>query len=167
MDPPINRMETCAMVKTTTIDFPDFEISTPHDETIEGLEFGDNRKISYLPIKVHETFPNLVHYLAARCSIKAIKKENFASLTKLTLIQMYNNQIEAIDSDTFTGLDHLNFIDFSKLTIVTFNIPKLPIFSVKGWNKIKKMHGDAFVGLKRLKTLLLRSNECIARSNYH
>lgn len=102
---------TCFMTRVTIIDSQGFRIASTTDEAIEGLEFEFNRKVSFLPVYIHEAFPNLVTFSAPSCSLKAISKENFKNLSKLKLLVLNDNQIEIIQNDVFkdlTSLEKLN-----------------------------------------------------------
>lgn len=102
--------KTCFMQDITSISTRGVEISTLRDDTNEGIEFSQNIKISFLPWKVVEKFPNLVAYSASGCSLKEIEKQNFEGLTKLKALNIPNNQIETIASDTFEGLIQLEIL---------------------------------------------------------
>lgn len=60
---------------TTTID--DARVTfLSNDETMQGIDFVDNKKIKFLPLIVVDMFPNLLVYKATFCSIKGIFKTN-------------------------------------------------------------------------------------------
>lgn len=101
------------MQDLTVIDAPDFTISTPRDEELEGFNVGQNYKILFLPIQTSEKFPNLIAYAASSCSIRTVRKENFQSLNKLKKISLDDNQIETIESNTFEDLTDLIYIGLS------------------------------------------------------
>lgn len=110
-------LRTCYMNGLTDIDAPDFEISTPKDETLRGLRCNGNRNIDFPPVGVSTKFPNLLGYDASLCSIKTIKRANFRNLNKLKQIYLNGNQIELINSDTFDGLTELELIYLSNFQI--------------------------------------------------
>lgn len=114
--------KTCYMIDSTVIDASDFTISTPRDETIKGLSFIWNEKISFLPLKIAEKFPNLIGINGMNCSIKTIRKENFQNLNKLKWIWLSINQIETIFSDTFEGL-----LTLEEITLGKFLMENLPL----------------------------------------
>jgi Leucine rich repeat len=111
------REMTCNMMHTTSIDFPNVTISTRND-TISAVNFYDNKHILYLPINVVESFPNLVAYDAAFCSVKEVWKENFKSLGKLRHLNLKVNQIEKIASDVFDDLKELRILELREKHLV-------------------------------------------------
>lgn len=107
---------TCFMDETTRIDVKDVAIST-YNENVQGLLLEHNQNIRYLPIKVHENFPNLLGISAFDCKIEEISKANFEKLTKLTEIHLHNNKIKVIYADTFEDLTALQHIFLGKMNI--------------------------------------------------
>lgn len=85
------------------------------EQSIIGLYFDNNKKIVYLPVKVHRIFPNLIEYRAENCSIREISKKNFEKLYKLRTIILEYNQIEKVSSNTFADLPLLLYIGLRKL----------------------------------------------------
>lgn len=100
----VGDLKTCFMQNTTTIDARDFKISTTRDEAVEAITYEENKKISYLPLEAYKKFPNLQAYAAWGCSIKIVKRDNFKNLYRMKLINLSQNQIEMLFSDTFEGL---------------------------------------------------------------
>lgn len=92
---------------STVIDESVYTISTPRDDAVEGFDCDRNKKISYLPVKIHEKFPNLVGLYADSCNIKAISKVNFEKLGKLRRLSLSFNQIVIVNSNTFDDLTAL------------------------------------------------------------
>lgn len=80
------------------------ETISTKDDAILALSFYTNKKIQYLPVKVAESFPNLIAYGADNTSVKEISKENFKGLTKLRTLGLIGTEIEKIYSDTFEDL---------------------------------------------------------------
>lgn len=113
----ISVLKTCFMQHSTVVDAPDFIISTPRDETVEGLRFTHNKNIFFLPTETAKTFPNLIMYSAWNCSIKVVKKENFKNLNTIVAIYLSDNQIETVSSDTFEDLTSLEMISLSKFLL--------------------------------------------------
>lgn len=121
----------CDIRSGPAINSPDVSI-TPRDETIEGLSFDDNKEIYYLPVKVAETFPNLIAYWAMHCSLTEVSKINFKHLSKLRTLSLHHNQIVTIASNTFddlTSLEHLYlgeiylFVWFGPAANLSFECP--------------------------------------------
>lgn len=102
------------MDNATKIDSPGYTVSTPRNDLVTGIYYQLNKKISYLPSQLNETFPNLIAITAHRCSVKAVSKENFNNLIKLKLLWLDHNQIEKIYSDTFDTLISLEILDLSE-----------------------------------------------------
>lgn len=84
------------------------------DRSVIGLDFNNNKKIEYLPVKVHRVFPNLKEYMADHCSIREISRKNFEKLYEIKAIMLEHNQIEKLPSDTFTELPLLLVIGLRK-----------------------------------------------------
>jgi Leucine-rich repeat (LRR) protein len=85
------------------------------DTAIRGIDFFGNSKISYLPVKINEAFPNLLGYSAGNCSIKTISKENFEGLSNLRELLLFENFIKKIPGDTFEDLVALEFVNLGKI----------------------------------------------------
>lgn len=100
---PVNTAKTCSMMATTSINEPNVTIST-RDESVQGLEFTDNKKIFHLPINVVDSFPNLLGYDGHGCNIKEISLQNLKGLSKLNQLFLQGNQLEKISSNTFDDL---------------------------------------------------------------
>lgn len=98
------------MNRTTVITESDYTISMPRDDAVEGFDCERNKKISYLPVKIHEKFPNLVVLYADYCNIKAISKANFEKLGKLKRLSLSFNQIVTVNSNTFDDLTALELL---------------------------------------------------------
>jgi Leucine-rich repeat (LRR) protein len=98
----------------TSINVPNVTISNKCEEFNSGFNFNYNKKIFYLPIDVAEKFPYLTVYGASDCSVKEISKLNFNGLKNLNILELSNNQIEKIDSDTFQDLVALEKLDLGE-----------------------------------------------------
>lgn len=107
--------KTCYM-QEATIDSPGHLIKHQKDLTIKNLEFYFNRKIRFLPIKVHEKLPNLMMISANYCSIKKIAKENFEKLNKLERLYLSGNQLEEIQPNCFEDSTQLEYLHLSMTT---------------------------------------------------
>ncbi|CRL03220.1 CLUMA_CG016747, isoform A [Clunio marinus] len=134
-------VHTTCIVNTASIDVKEFTFAS-RIENITGLDFDANKKVEYLPIFIHEKFPNLEALSAYDCSIKEISKESFKELNKLKVLWLSGNQIQKIESDVFKDLTLLEIVDLSL-------------------NQISSMKGDSFEGLKHLKAVGLKGNMCI------
>lgn len=103
-------------VKTCYIGLIKFEGDTisPRDEIMQGLCLINRKKTKFLPLKVAETFPNLLAYSADRNSLTKINKANFAGLNKLEKLSLSYNHITTIRSDTFEDLIALEELELGK-----------------------------------------------------
>jgi hypothetical protein len=105
-----NFIKTCFMDDETIIDGDNFTISSPISTKVSGLLLEHNQNVKFLPVKVAETFPNILGISAFDCKIKQISKANFENLHKLTEIHLHGNMIETIYSNTFEDLVSLEVI---------------------------------------------------------
>lgn len=76
----------CCLVTDTAINASDFTISGPEDENMRLFDSSRNRKMEFLPIFINKRFPILVTYLADRCIIREISKDNFEHLFYLKVL---------------------------------------------------------------------------------
>lgn len=110
----IGSQKACVLKKVTVIDSLGFTFAPEKNDSIRGIDFSDNKKISFLPFKLHKTFPRMLVIAASSCSIKAISRENFKNLKVLRGLWLRNNQIETIPSNTFEDLTSIDDIDLRK-----------------------------------------------------
>lgn len=134
----IGYLKTCRMWGASrAINSTGFKI-LPKNEAVGAVNFNTNEKIEFLPVDVHESFPNLKVYAASmnkfmfwklqasdrffldQCSFLTISKENFESLTQLRVLNLELNQIEKISSDTFEDLISLQYLNLSKFDCFNF-----------------------------------------------
>lgn len=104
----------CYMRGKTIINETNMELAKRNETFIDAINFNLNKRIEFLPVRVHEKFPHINTYLANRCSIKSISKANFEGLVELTDVLLGGNQIEVVPKDTFEGLVNLVYLDFCK-----------------------------------------------------
>lgn len=100
------------MTISTRIASNDTTISA--DAEIGELVFSKNKNISLLPVDVAISFPELELYSASKCFIKTIARIHFKGLRALTILDLQNNQIEMIRSDTFEDLISLKEIQLGR-----------------------------------------------------
>lgn len=110
----VGERKTCSMLTSTEIDSTDTTIE--EDETIEALDFEDNKNINFLPIDVAISFPKLKIYSAYSCSIEKIAKINFKDLKALQSLRLNENLITTIASDTFEDLTSLEVLALGEMT---------------------------------------------------
>lgn len=120
---PVNTVHTCFMDAKTSIDSEGTSI-WPKDASVKGLQFHENKKIKFLPVKVSESFPDLLALSAIKCSLETIKKANFEGMVKLKVLRLEHNQISTIYSDTFKDLIALDKLDLGKRKY--FDAPIVP-----------------------------------------
>lgn len=111
------RMMSCFMNNSTELAFPDSFLKAPHDETVAGMEFSKNKKISFLPFNIHKSFPKLIVISAMSCSVKALYKQNFQNLTMLKQLDLHTNLIETVEREVLQDLVALVYLDLSKWKI--------------------------------------------------
>lgn len=107
-------LKTC-WIEDDAIDSNSFFIGNEKDALMGGLVISSNENVLYLPLDTAKVFPSIETYLAERCSIQEIFKENFSGLLKLRLLMLRHNKISKISSGTFDGLHQLETIELSKL----------------------------------------------------
>ena len=100
-------------------------------------------------------------------SIRMIDVNTFKGLTKLKILSLYENNIEYIDSRLFidTRYEGLNLLELNlwnnqlrRIHSETFiGLPNLKILSLS-FNQIEVLHPNAFEGLSNLKELRLNNN---------
>jgi Leucine rich repeat len=109
----------CLMDETTVIVLQNVKIST-HDSLVETLKFIGNRNISYLPVNVDKSFPNLIFFGASHCSVLEVSANNFKGLNKLNDLWLDHNQIETIANGTFEGLKDLKHLFLGKIILLFY-----------------------------------------------
>lgn len=105
----------CEVRSNSQIDAPNYTfVADKKYATLENLVIIHQQNVEFLPISVHETFPNLKVYSVKNTQIQKISKKNFGKLSKLEVLNLDRNQIEVIKSDTFEDLVNLKWIFISK-----------------------------------------------------
>jgi len=162
-------------------------ISEEKTEWTKGITFMENKKISYLPIKVYKNFPNLIAYNAYNCSLKTIHRGGFdrlkelqfiglshnflsficqtafQSVTKLRYLYLSNNHLKAIDENLFNKLGNLRalLISHNNISLLPKNafssLVELRNISLS-FNKIKMMENDHFENNTKLERIWLNNN---------
>lgn len=101
-----------------TINSLGVKISMQKDNEMVTLNLRFNKKISYLPIEIHEIFPSLIIIEANDCQIKSVTKANLRSLDKIKILWLNNNRIEKISSDAFEDLTSLIELGLSEILLL-------------------------------------------------
>lgn len=90
------------------------------DGSVDGLKIGEtwkSREIYFLPVRIYQSYPNLIGIYAGGKKIKEISKKNFQNLFKLEYLFLESNEIRKVKSDTFEGLIKLKVVNLGELMI--------------------------------------------------
>lgn len=110
-----NTPRCCELDHEAYIDSPDYSFVADSNYTkLEVLYIRYQRNIDFLPVSVHEVFPNLKFYFIINVPVQKIFKKNFEMMTDLVQLYLLSNQIEVIKSNTFEDLINLRRIYISK-----------------------------------------------------
>lgn len=105
----------CELEDGTFIDRPDFTFAFDANYIeIELLIIAHQQNVDFLPVSVHERFPNLRNYYVTNTAVPIVSKKNFEKMSKLESLGLDRNQIEVIRSDTFEDLVNVEWIEISK-----------------------------------------------------
>lgn len=136
-------VETCE-ITDQLIDAKHFKIISTHDDVngnaFKSMSFAQNKNIKFLPDDIGKFAPNLVEFSARNASLQVLSKKNFAGLKNLRSLNLADNKIKHIDSDTFDALTALEELDLSG-------------------NELESIDEDVFSKLKNLKTLRIGHNK--------
>ena len=83
------------------IDVEGLTIANPKDKELGGFSIEDNKKVKYLPEHIADLYPELVIYEVQQCSIRTVNVKHLKGLTKLEVLNLWNNEIESIDRGSF------------------------------------------------------------------
>jgi len=140
------------------------ELFSKKSECVKGLNFGSNRKVNFLPIKVYEKFPNIVALNAYECSLKEIRYDNFEKLVELRTLALQYNQISFIPSDSFKDLRNLKHLRLGENQIQSIdeklfqnlnNLKELNLYN----NRISVIPTNALASLTELQNITLSYNK--------
>jgi hypothetical protein len=109
----IGTLFDCWLHADTIISWYGFEIG-PANENVTGLSIQYNKKVEYLPEKVHLSFPKLRGFSADGCAIRKISKINFKKLNYLRALWLRMNEIEVVPSNSFEDLISLEYLVLGK-----------------------------------------------------
>ena len=112
--------KTCYIGGEVLINRRDFQLSHVRDDTVRGLVFDSNKKISYAPIFVNEIFPNLITWSSSSNPIQSLSRENFRDMKNLRVLILFDGKIEKIYSDTFQDVTALEQLDLRKKILFNF-----------------------------------------------
>lgn len=109
------------MVKEPTqIRHDDTTFLTVEEGSVDGLRIvssWDAREIYFLPVRIYQSYPNLIGIYAGKQKIREISKKNFQNLLKLEYLFLNNNNIRKVKSDTFEDLIKLKVVNLGELMI--------------------------------------------------
>lgn len=106
-----NSSRCCELDLDTRIDAPDYKFANDVKYKIfEFLIISHQPDVEFLPVSVHESFPNLTAYLIRKTPVRKISKKNFEKMYKLKVLALDQNEIEVIKSDTFEDLINVDRI---------------------------------------------------------
>ncbi|CAG9806714.1 unnamed protein product [Chironomus riparius] len=128
----ISELETTKVVNVAA---PDEKVKLEKYFRVSNKSFPIN-----MPIGIGELFPNLELLSIVLSPLKFIKRRNFASMEKLTTLDLRYNKIEKVPSKTF------------------YDLPKLTTLNLSG-NSIKFLHLDLFLNNPELEEFAAAKNE--------
>lgn len=109
-----DEIETCCYLNNTAIQEENVEIGGSENVKIDTILLSQNKKIKFLPVKIHNKLPELKLYNARNANIEKISALNFVGLSKLQFLDLSHNKFEFIPDDCFLGLKALQKINLSK-----------------------------------------------------
>ena len=146
--------------------------ASPAKPYVKGIDAADIKTIQYLPITVHEKFPNLEAYQFRNCSIKEISYENFQNLSEIQYLNLGFNEITTIPSSTFQDLSNLKTLELYNNLFQTINgqsligLQSLTYLSLQQ-NQITLLPDDAFDMLTGLEKISLAYNKLETLNDAH
>lgn len=109
-----NHIKHCFLDYESSIDRDDFLIPGHKDDSIRAVYMKNNSNIEFLPVQIYRKFPNLLRYSMINCGFSEVFKKNFENLIQLELLDLSDNRIEIMRSDTFEGLFRLENVFLSE-----------------------------------------------------
>ncbi|CAH1730577.1 unnamed protein product [Chironomus riparius] len=147
-------------------------ISEKKTEWTKGLTFMENKKVSYLPVKVYKSFPSLIAYIAYNCSLRTVNQENFERLKELQYISLSQNFLSFIPVNTFQNVTKLKYLylsnnHFQNIDETLFNkLGNLRTLHISH-NKLSMVPKTAFTSLTELRNITLSFNFIQRLDNDH
>lgn len=94
---------------------PTLSFTREQHHKVRSMSLQQNKNISELPKKLFDIgLNNLLHYNAANCSIRSLKRENFEKLLKLQYLNLDYNKLLEIPKDVFVELKALIALSIRK-----------------------------------------------------
>src|SRR5690349_4993857 len=156
----VNRFDADPVVEAIEGPDSDYEKSKL---SIEAVYIVD-QQLPYLLSGLGVLYLNLKSFRAERSHIKFIRSKNFIGMENLINLQLDNNEIEEIPSDTFSYLNKLEWLSLgsNKIRIFdpsTFNgLCNLKRLSFSR-NLVTSLHDDIFQYNSKLETILGNDNQ--------
>lgn len=90
------------MKHKTTIETRGYVIDAPFNASnIKAFSAYNNKNIHFLPSNIADSFPDIVVFNVADCSIRGIFNENFRNLTKMEYLWLSHNKLSVIPDNAF------------------------------------------------------------------
>jgi hypothetical protein len=131
--------------------------------TVKAFAIVDSYKTFYVPVNLHEKFPNLYVAQIEKCSIRHIGNE-FQGLNELQVLYLDNNKIRTIDDQAFKDNSKLTFLSLLDNNINYVNpvwfehLTSLRTLYLDD-NDIRYIDPLTFTSLVSIENIDLRSNE--------
>lgn len=136
---------TYTLSPDTIIDRPYYKIDFNPNNNIEVFKILNNENVKYLPINMHESFPNLLEYEVTGCKVGEVRYDNFKNMKQLKEIKLNNNKIQSIAPSTFDDARQLEKIHFVS-------------------NKLTSLSPELFQNLQKLRRVYFSKNEIVSLS---
>lgn len=131
---------------------------------VRKLEFCRHFWSKFLPNGFGKMFPNLSYMEVRETPLMALKRSNFAGMSKLIVLYIDDTKILSLPNDLFADMKSLKELTISKsfVTILPANI-FLPLESLKlfngKYNKISRLSSDLFRGNPLMESINLIGND--------
>lgn len=112
-----NMEKCCVVTETSGIRHDDSTFLVVDDVTVDGLKIDTKLEadVYFLPVRIYQSYPNLIGIYSEKQKIEEISKKNFERLLKLEYLFLNDNKIRKIKSDTFEGLIKLKVVNLGEL----------------------------------------------------
>lgn len=134
----------CGQVNTCTtnqaIGREDYVVGSELNTSVEQFLISNNTKVSFLPARIGEKFPNLKDFQITGCGLRVVRKHYFKDLGKVLHMSLNDNKITTIEKDSFKDL----------ISVKWFNLHH---------NMIETLDGKLFATMVELNMLYLQNNK--------
>ena len=155
-------LNTCR-IKNQAISAREFTIDVGTVENFEGFSIVNNKEVKFLPENIAESFPELIAYRVADCSITTVDVKHFCGLKKLQIMILKRNEIRILARDSFKELSNLRLLELNGNKIKTIDLKlfssltNLFILHLEN-NEIESLSEQIFNNLKKLTKIYLNNN---------